>query len=257
MKKIVFLFGFYLPLIVWAQPDSIRSGIYSWKNPGTATQKDISSTTLFEGKVHDMEWLQMSANAIKSTKQKIKKHVPGNEEHLVIVKTGNITLMIKDSTWTIGAGSLALLMPGEKYTIQNNGTDVCNFYEMKYRSKAPIDLARAENAGGSLVSNWNNIAFISNNNGGGRRNFFNRPSAMSKKIEIHVTTLKEGVKSHEPHRHPAEEIILVIDNKTAMQIDDQVYKGEEGSIYYLGTNILHGIKNDGIGTCTYFAIQFE
>jgi (S)-ureidoglycine aminohydrolase len=257
MKKIVLLLGLCLPLIIWAQTDSILSGVYTWKAPGTATQKNIFSTTLFEGKAYDMEWLQMSANSIQSSKQKIKQQVPANEEHLLIVKSGTVTIMINDSTWTIGAGSLALLMPGEKYTIQNNGTDACNFYELKYRSKEPVDLVRAKNAGGSLVSNWNNIAFISNNNGGGRRNFFNRPSAMTKRFEIHVTTLKEGVKSHEPHTHQAEEIIVVINNKTEMQIADQMYKGSEGSIYYLGSNILHGIKNDGIGPCTYFAIQFE
>lgn len=257
MNKIILLLGLCLPLFGWAQSDSIQSGNYSWKDPGTKTQNNIFSTTIFEGKVYDMEWLQMTANAIQSTKQKIKQQVPSNEEHLLIVKSGTITLMAKDSTWTIGAGSLALLMPGEKYTIQNNGTDLCNFYEMKYRSREPVNLARAKDAGGSIVSNWNNIAFIPNNNGGGRRNFFNRPSAMTKRIEIHVTTLKEGVKSHEPHTHPAEEIILMMENKTEMLIADQFYKGAEGSIYYLGSNILHGIKNDGIGSCTYFAIQFE
>ena len=256
MKKIVFLISFCSPLIIWGQADSMHSGIYSWKAPIREIQKNILTTTLFEGKVHDMEWLQMNANEIKTSK-KIKQQVPPNEEHLLIVKSGTITISLKDSTWTIGAGSLALLMPGEKYTLQNNSAKAGNFYEMKYRSKAPMDMARGKDAGGSMVSNWNNIVLVPNNNGGGRRNFFNRSSAMTKRFEIHVTTLKEGVKSHEAHTHRAEEIILVIDNKTEMQIADQLYKGSEGSIYYLGSNILHGIKNDGIGTCTYFAIQFE
>jgi len=257
MKKIIVLLVLCFPLMVWAQTDSIQSGMYSWKNPGTEIQKNIFYTTLFEGKVYDMEWVQMSANSVKVTNQKIKQQVAANAEHLLIVKSGTITIGLKDSTWTIGAGSLALLMPGEKYTLQNNGADNCNFYEMKYRSKQPVNLTRANDAGGSLVDNWNNIAFIPNNKGGGRRNFFNRPTAMAKRMEIHVTTLNEGLKSHEPHTHRAEEIVLVIDNKTEMQIADKFYKGAEGSIYYLGSNISHAIKNDGVGTCTYFAIQFE
>jgi (S)-ureidoglycine aminohydrolase len=74
---------------------------------------------------------------------------------------------------------------------------------------------------------------------------------------MHVTTLKEGLKSHEPHTHRAEEIVLMIDNKTEMQIGDRFFKGGAGDIYYLGSNVPHAIRNDGKGTCTYFAFQFE
>jgi (S)-ureidoglycine aminohydrolase len=42
-----------------------------------------------------------------------------------------------------------------------------------------------------------------------------------------------------------------------MQIADRFYKGNTGSIYYLGSNVPHAIQNDAIGTCTYFAFQFE
>ena len=74
---------------------------------------------------------------------------------------------------------------------------------------------------------------------------------------MHVTTLNEGIKSHEPHTHRAEEIILVIDNKTEMQIGSDFYKGVTGDIYYVASNIAHAIRNDGVGPCMYFAFQFE
>jgi len=257
MRKIILLLSCCIPSIIWAQTDSILSGIYSWKAPAQQVQKNILSTTLFEGKVYDMEWLQMSANSVKPMNKKIQQQVPANEEHLMIVKSGTITLGLKDSTWTIGAGSTALLMPGEKYTLQNTGTGPGDFYEMKYRSKLPVNPARAKDAGGSLVSNWNNIAFVPNDIGGGRRNFFNRSTAMAKKLEIHVTTLKEGIRSHDPHTHRAEEVIIVIDKKTEMQIADKFYKGATGNIYYLGSNLSHAIRNDDTVPCTYFAIQFE
>ena len=62
-----------------------------------------------------MEYLQMSANAITPAKKKVSLQIPDNEEHLLIVKTGILTIGFKDSTWSIGGGSVALLMPGEKY----------------------------------------------------------------------------------------------------------------------------------------------
>jgi (S)-ureidoglycine aminohydrolase len=42
-----------------------------------------------------------------------------------------------------------------------------------------------------------------------------------------------------------------------MQIGEKFFKGAEGDIYYLGSNVPHAIRNDGQGTCTYFAFQFE
>ena len=60
-----------------------------------------------------------------------------------------------------------------------------------------------------------------------------------------------------PHQHRAEEIVLVTENKTEMQIGYKFYKGAAGDIYYIGSNILHSIRNDGKGNCSYFAFQFE
>jgi (S)-ureidoglycine aminohydrolase len=255
MKKIISLL-FLFPLFVMAQQDSLSSGIYSWKEPKKESQKNISSAILFEGKVYDMEWLQMSANELIPSKIKNIEKVPGNEEQLIIIKSGRLTLVIKDSAYSIGAGSIALLMPGEKYTLQNKGNESCNYYEMKYRSKLSINIERGKTSGGSWIKDWNKIEFKPNDKGG-RRDFFERPTAMCKRFEMHVTTLNQGIKSHDPHTHRAEEIVVVVDNKTEMQIRDKFYKGNTASIYYLGSNVSHAIQNDGVGPCTYFAFQFE
>jgi len=236
MKKITSIFCLFISVSLLAQPDSLFSGMYSWKEPTKQIHKNILSETLFEGKVYDMEWLQMSANSLLASKKKNKQQVSGNEEHLLIIKSGMLAIHLKDSGWSIGPGSVAILM--------------------KYRSKLPIDIARGKVAGGSLVKDWSKIEFKPHDKGG-IRNFFERPTAMCKRLEMHVTTLKQGIKSHDPHTHRAEEIILVIDNKTEMQIADRFYKGNTGSIYYLGSNVPHAIQNDATGTCTYFAFQFE
>ena len=165
-------------------------------------------------------------------------------------------LVLKDTNYSIGAGSVALLMPGENFSLQNQNTQPCRYYIMKYRSKLPLDMERGKSSGGSLVKDWSRIEFKPHDKGG-IRNFFERPTAMCKRLELYVSTLKQLLKSHDPHTHRAEEIVLVADNKTEMQIGDKFYKGNTGSIYYLGSNVLHAIQNDGAGTCTYFAFQFE
>jgi (S)-ureidoglycine aminohydrolase len=216
------------------------------------TKENILSSVLFEGSAHDMKFLQMTANTLLPAKEKIKLQVPNNEEYLVLIKTGTLTINIKDSSWSIGSGSIALLMPDEKYSVQNMSPDSCDYYLMKYRSKTPVN----KTLGVSFVKDWNKIEFKPHDRGG-IRHYFERPTAMCKRLEMHVTTLKEGIKSHEPHTHRAEEIVLIINNKTEMQIADKFYKGGAGDVYYLGSSVSHAIRNDGKGPCTYFAFQFE
>jgi len=256
MKKLLTLL-FLIPIGVIAQSDSVISGVYKWNEPAVINKDIISSTVLFEGKVHDFKWMQMTANAFTSSKKKFKKKVPASEEHLLLIKSGMLTIGKEDSAWSIEKGSIALLMPGQKYNLKCEGREPCNYYVMKYSSRKRGNKARGKNAGGSLVKNFNSISFIPNTNGGGRRNFFDRPTAMTKRFEMHVTTLKEGARSHDPHTHRAEEIVLIIEGNTEMQIGDKFYKGKTGDIYYLGSDVLHAIRNVDTKPCLYFAFQFE
>jgi (S)-ureidoglycine aminohydrolase len=242
------------PLFIFAQHDSLLSGKYVWKLP--QSHGDLSEVTLFEGKVHDMEWLQMNAQRLAAGGLRTEMHVPSNEEHLIIIKSGLITLLLADSTYTLGAGSVVLLMPGESFTLQNSSKAAVDMYLMKYRSKRYIDSAERRSFGRSMVKNWNTIEYKTHEKGG-RRNFFDLPTAMSRRFEMHVTTLNKGFKSHDPHTHLPEEIILVTDGSTEMQVGDRFYTGGVGSIYYLGSNVPHAIRNTGTRPCTYFAFQFE
>ena len=67
MKKLIVLL-FLFPIIVVAQQDSIVSGAYNWQQPAAQKNK-ITSTVLLQGKAHDFEWLQLSANTIMGAKK--------------------------------------------------------------------------------------------------------------------------------------------------------------------------------------------
>ena len=123
MKKLLLLIVFSIPFLGFAQLPVVPSKMYSWKEPTDKRENNIVSAVLFEGSAYDMEYLQMSANAITPAKKKVSLQIPDNEEHLLIVKTGILTIGFKDSTWSIGGGSVALLMPGEKYALQNKTSD--------------------------------------------------------------------------------------------------------------------------------------
>jgi (S)-ureidoglycine aminohydrolase len=252
MKKL-FLLAVLLPLFCVAQKDSVSSGVYKFTQPPGKFDK-ISSIVMLEGKTHDFEWLQVTSNLILST-EKIKQHVPKNEEHALILKSGLFSIEIGDSVFTATGGSMAVMMPGQKYSISCKDSSI--YYVMKYRSKTPVDPERMKANYRSFVKNGDDIVYKPNNRGGGRKDFFERPTVMQKRFEMHITTLKEGLSSHDPHTHRAEEIILMIRGETEMILGDKTYKGKDGDFYYAGSNVLHGIKNIGTSPCMYYAIQFE
>ena len=103
---------------------------------------------------------------------------------------------------------------------------------------------------------WNSVAFKPHDKGG-IRNFIERPTAMLERFEMHVTTLKAGIKSHDPHTHKAEEIVLLVNGNTEMQIAQSHQKANGGDLIYLSSNILHAIENIGNEPSTYFAFQWQ
>jgi (S)-ureidoglycine aminohydrolase len=252
MKKL-FLALLFVPMLVLAQQDSVLSGVYKYKAP-VGKMENISSLVLLEGKTHDFEWMQITSNLILSVNP-IRQQVPKNEEHLLILKSGLFTIKLGDSVFEMRPGSIVVLMPGQKYAISCR--DPGSYFTMKYRGKSPVDKEQMQKNGGSFVKVYDSVVYKPNNRGGGRKDFFERPTVMQKRFEMHITVLKEGLTSHDPHTHRAEEIVLIINGQTEMLIGDKTFQGKEGDFYYLGTNVLHGIKNTGVAPCMYFAIQFE
>ena len=217
MKKILAIL-FLFPFTALAQQDSVLSGAYNWQQPAAQKNK-IVPVVLLEGKVHDFEWMQWTANTIAGSKE-IKQNVAGNQEQVIIIKSGSVTVHFGDSSFLLTANSLAVLMPGEKYTLKNTAGGPCDFYCMKYRRGGSDEIKKSP-ADKSFVKIWESIPFKSNTIGGGKRDFFERSTAIQKRFEIHVSTLKEGIRSHDPHTHLAEEIVLLLNGDTEMQIGDQ------------------------------------
>jgi (S)-ureidoglycine aminohydrolase len=251
MKRLLALL-LIIPFIAIAQKDSVLSGAFSWQEPTPKSGK-ISSVVLLEGKVHDFEWMQITSSIITGEK-KFKQNVDASYEQLVIIKSGSCNISFNNASYQFTANSIAVLMPGQKFTIRKTGKGALEMFTMKYRSKKPADVQRG---GMSFVKIWEDIPFKPNNNGGGRGDFFERPTAMQQRFEMHVTKLKEGLKSHEPHTHRAEEIVLIVDGETEMQLGNDVVKTSASGFYFLGSNVSHAIKNIGTKPATYFAIQFE
>jgi (S)-ureidoglycine aminohydrolase len=175
-------------------------------------------------------------------------------EQLVIVKKGEVGFSIPKSNRIMGPGSIALLMPGDKLNLLVNPGD--QIYVMKYKAREGQSLSRGKKNGGSFLKDWEEQTFKTHDKGG-IRNFYNQPTAACQRMEMHVSNLNPGIKSHEPHTHRAAEIVLMIKGKSEMELDGKIVHGDAGDIYFLGSEVPHAIKNIDDEPIQYFAYQFE
>jgi (S)-ureidoglycine aminohydrolase len=228
------------------------AGVYAWPAEKEKTKSEFN-----------ISMLSGSATILSALDMKAIKLAPGKKlsfadswERVLFVKSGSLTLTMKDSVWTLEKRSVVLILPDEKISVQNNGSTPATFQEMKYQSKLPADKERGKSSGGSIVRDWKTVTFKPHDRGGVRA-YFNRATAMTKRFENHVTTLNPNTNSHDPHTHGAEEIILVLEGDVEMLIGEKNYRATAGDALFVPTQLLHGLKNIGNTSCSYFAFQWD
>ena len=92
---------------------------------------------------------------------------------------------------------------------------------------------------------------------GALRQFFRSPTATLDELELHVTTLKPGVSSHPPHKHPNEELVIVKEGTVEALVNGELRKAGPGSVIFNASNELHSIKNIGTTPATYHVVNWR
>jgi len=253
-----FRFTLYLILaisLLQAQQNSLQSKVYQWDINNNGNGAKVQKSILFAGEGGVLAKHAMIGISIPAGK-KWEGKVTANQEKFYIIKTGIADIELNEQKTQFNRGSVVCVLPGDKIQIKNNRNDLLQLYEMSYSAGEKINIERGVKAGGSFITLWDNIKFKPHERGGVRQ-FFDRPTAMLDRFDIHVTQLNVGFKSHEPHTHVNEEIILMLDGNGEMQIGTDHQKANPGDVVLLGSNILHNITNVGSIPCLYFAIQWN
>ena len=236
--------------------EQVKSKVYSFSKAKVEKTNSGEKQQLIDGESTYLENLEIQANTINPGTAPHSNQVHAYSEEIIFKKEGQLKITVNSNSKVMGPGSVALIMPGDEHGIENVGKSLATYYKIKYKSKKPFDTERGKNAGGSVLLDWESIEFQPHDKGGIRR-FFDRKSAMSERIEMHATTLNPGIKSHEPHTHAPEEIVIMMEGTTKMEIGGKMVQGEAGDIYFLGSNIPHAIRNTGDKPCMYLAFQWE
>jgi (S)-ureidoglycine aminohydrolase len=234
----------------------VESKVYSFSKAKVEKTSSGEKRQLINGETTHLENFEIHTTMLEPGKAPHGSQVHADSEEIVFIKEGRLEITLNKDKKVMGPGSVALIMPGDEHGIVNAGKSQATYYIIKYKSRKPLDAERGKIAGGSMLLDWDSIKFQPHDKGGIRR-FFDRKSAMSERIEMHATSLNQGIKSHEPHTHAPAEIVIMMDGTTEMEIGGNIYQGEVGDVYFLGSNIPHAIRNTGTKPSTYLAFQWE
>lgn len=90
---------------------------------------------------------------------------------------------------------------------------------------------------------------------GERRDVVNQPTRTLERFESHITTLLPGKASHEPHRHPQEELIILKEGRLEVHLNGQTQEVGPGSVMFFATNDAHAVRNIGSSPATYWVVN--
>ncbi len=140
--------------------------------------------------------------------------------------------------------------------MENIGDSPLTYYVIMFTSKKAMDIDRSKKAGHTLFLDSKNLTWKKTKKGGSA-SYFDRPTAMSERFEMHVTQLNKIGPSHKPHNHIDSELIIVTEGQTEMEINGKKYKGKAGDLYFIKSNEFHEISNLLDQPCQYYAIRWH
>jgi len=85
---------------------------------------------------------------------------------------------------------------------------------------------------------------------------FKGATATLEQLDVHVTTLNPGQAPHPPHQHANEELIIVKEGTVEFLLNGEWKKAGAGSVIFVASNQLHGLRNPGPGPATYHVISW-
>jgi (S)-ureidoglycine aminohydrolase len=254
MKYILLIVLSVINLNVFAQNNTLLGGVFKLDELTKIEDnnliripviKNLSSTFLENISIHHTEL--KPGHALRASHKQII-----NEE-LIIIEEGNLTVTVNNKTKILGPGSVLIILPGDEQTINNLSDKNTSYLVFIYKGKKQT----ADSLKGkSLVLDWQETV-LKTHDKGGRRDFFDRPTSATIRFEMHVTSLNVGLKSHEPHKHLAEEFIFMFNGQAKMNVGGITYNGKKGDLFFLPSNQFHNLINTGNEAAVYFAFQLN
>jgi len=86
------------------------------------------------------------------------------------------------------------------------------------------------------------------------RNVFDGLTHQGWRVDMHITKLAPGMMPHPPHAHVHEEMMMIKEGTLEVTILDKSTRIGPGSVVYVHSNEMHGLKNVGETPAEYFVL---
>lgn len=256
MKLILLSLLITITMNAFSQLQPIGSAVFHWNNLPVKKDGLRETRKIAEGTTNEFEYFEIHATTQMKGAVPRPPHTQKDIEEVIIIKEGTMKCTIGNKNGVLGKGSVLLVPPFEVQLFENIGDGPLTYYVLMFRSKKLMNMQGSANAGGTLLLNYDSLAYKEVNNKGTRK-YFDRPTAMCENYEMHITYLKQKGPSHAPHMHKDTEIILMIDGDTEMTIDGITYKAGPGDLYIIESGKMHGVGNASEKPCSYFAFKWR
>lgn len=243
-------------LMVWqtsvhAQLLPLPSAVYEYKMLPVNVENDTEIRPILDGPTETLDNFRVNHYTLSDGKSlKLKK----GEEKLVLIGSGELSVNQGLESEKLESRSVAWLTKDQPASIHHSGTSPVSFFVIEWGAEqVGKDFKPEVNA--LTKYNYRQLEFKESAKGG-RRDVSRGVTPTLQELEMHITTLDEGEKSHDPHVHADEEIILVLQGQVEEMINGVPYLLGPGSLIYLHAMDAHGIRNAGKGACEYYAIRW-
>jgi quercetin dioxygenase-like cupin family protein len=256
MKNFRLPFALFLIAILSVAADqAITSSIYDWTKLTVKKTSYGEERDIFKGPTKSLDMFDVKAITLNE-EQSVKTYkVESGFDELLIIKEGSAEINVNNESKILEAGSIVVASQGDKVSIRNLHNSKTTYYSFRFNPKSQPGQAQPVTKVLPVLEYWSTFIFKPSAVGG-RRDILKQPTSTLKELEIHVTTLNEGLPSHAPHSHPDEEIILVRFGTVEQTINGTAYKLGPGSVIFLTNDDMHGISNAGKGKCEYYAFRW-
>lgn len=243
-------------IITVSAGEPLKSTVYEWSRLKMISNHRGSSCEIYRGETRSLEMFHIRAVMLRSGKETHRYLVEKGCDNMIIIKDGTAEMTINSEKMELGPGSVAIASQGDRVLIRNISSGSMTFYSFMFKPRPRREIhTGTEFKIPHLFRVWNAIEFKPSANGG-RRDIMRQPTSALKELEIHTTTLNEGLPSHNSHTHTDEEIILVRFGTVEESINGKTFRAGPGSVIFLTSDDDHGIRNAGSGQCEYYAIRW-
>lgn len=185
-------------------------------------------------------------------------HLPHRhaQEELIILKEGRVEVHIDGKTQEAGPGSAFFYASNNAHAIRNVGTTRATYWVINLATPTTHDPAR-HNAKPTLPSgvfDWEKLK-VETTKTGDRRQVLKGSTCTMDNFTCHASSVPTGLALHGAHRHLDDEIVIVKEGTMEITIEGVPHRAVAGSVAFLSSNDLHGLRNAGDTSATYYIIR--